>query len=393
MLGASCPRCQEPVRIPEVPPQAMLRCPWCGEEFLARDLVDALPPMMELVSGGGLAEEAFQDVESYGFERTEDEIGFQTEGADTLAAPFYPSVRAMAESPGRRRQRGGNPIVGMLKVVLGGLAGVLLAGVILGFLGRAPDLGVWPFLGPDASPWPSGGGRRRAAAPAEPEPTRPPRERVFGGGDRKPASSPEVVSQGTFELSDPPRGPSEPSAAEEDRLLFSGAEEILGEYRRLRDENLRDDGEAEPWTEDDERDFARRLLEQLRKDAAVALEGPTFSAADAVILDDLVSGLGKEPQLVRAMAKEVSSTAEGAGDARGEEGVAAVLLGRIEERGGVRSLRLPGPEGKKILLDVESKIKVPREGATVLALGVWIEEESRQLLRLRYSRQLQGEEN
>ena len=56
MILASCPRCSESIRFPEVelPGDAQARCPWCQEIFSAREVSAQLPPMVELFDGAGL---------------------------------------------------------------------------------------------------------------------------------------------------------------------------------------------------------------------------------------------------------------------------------------------------------------------------------------------------
>ena len=50
MIVANCPRCFDPVRIPdELPGAAQLRCPLCQAEFELSEILDHLPPALEVV--------------------------------------------------------------------------------------------------------------------------------------------------------------------------------------------------------------------------------------------------------------------------------------------------------------------------------------------------------
>ncbi|TWT79957.1 hypothetical protein CA13_13680 [Planctomycetes bacterium CA13] len=55
MITSTCPRCSELFRLPsaDVPPDATAQCPWCGEIYPASEIVNQLPPMVQLISVDG----------------------------------------------------------------------------------------------------------------------------------------------------------------------------------------------------------------------------------------------------------------------------------------------------------------------------------------------------
>ena len=52
----TCPRCDEPIRLPEcpLPEETQAECPWCLERFSLAEISKQLPPLVELFDGAGM---------------------------------------------------------------------------------------------------------------------------------------------------------------------------------------------------------------------------------------------------------------------------------------------------------------------------------------------------
>ncbi len=145
MSGSFCPRCNEPVRLPAVDAASEVRCPWCRETYTLEEAMRGLPPILEVVEIVGVSSE----LDTYEFAPLE-------LPKSSVARNF--ELPAMSLKPGDdrhpvRRRRGGSPLWGVIKVALGGVAGCLIALLILQYMQRLPDLGFWPFRGPGTGLW------------------------------------------------------------------------------------------------------------------------------------------------------------------------------------------------------------------------------------------------
>ncbi|WP_442506091.1 hypothetical protein SH528x_004915 [Novipirellula sp. SH528] len=223
MLTCNCPRCGETIGLPTaaVPADATAQCPWCGELYPASEIIDKLPPMVELISADGqplfldagdgaanmslhaaapiaassaassLAPQAQTDsinetwddnteltIEAdesgFGFDSSEDDEAEQNDlgfddgsqddpetmdflsrddaadaalgASDSGGAPLMPmKVKSVPVSNYKRKKS--SPIKTLIGVAMGPLVALPLAGGILLWLGKAPDLGFWPFDG------------------------------------------------------------------------------------------------------------------------------------------------------------------------------------------------------------------------------------------------------
>ena len=224
MLTCNCPRCGETIGLPTaaVPEDATAQCPWCGELYPASEIIDKLPPMVELISadgqplfldaGDGVASMSLHaaaapiaassavsslaphaqndsidetwddnteltieaDESGFGFDSSDDDgseqddLGFddgsqdEPETMDFLSrddagdaalgasdrggAPLMPmKVKSVPVSNYKRKKS--SPIKTLIGVAMGPLVALPLAGGILLWLGKAPDLGFWPFDG------------------------------------------------------------------------------------------------------------------------------------------------------------------------------------------------------------------------------------------------------
>jgi len=178
MQVTACPRCHEPVRLPQVASDAEVRCPWCGDCYTLEEALRKLPPLLEVVAGGSVPSgEAslsgypghvdFGGAESFELRVEEHPLGSVAASSREKIA-FQPLATDLATRQQMRKRRNqGSPVWGMLKVILGGMAGCVTALVILQAMGRLPDLGFWPFQGPGTRIWGAnerpfrGGGFRR----------------------------------------------------------------------------------------------------------------------------------------------------------------------------------------------------------------------------------------
>ena len=160
---AHCPRCDERVRIPQVDGPAEVRCPWCGAEFQLDEITRSLPPLLEVIS---VVEGHYQNFGVPGLEsETEDEFQLASEDSFTVStadplssAPDFSAGERMSPSvtsKPRARRRKESPFVSFLKMAGGGVAGIFIALLILQALGKVPDLGFWPFKGPNTKLFPT----------------------------------------------------------------------------------------------------------------------------------------------------------------------------------------------------------------------------------------------
>jgi hypothetical protein len=141
MTIASCPKCHESVRIPSaVSQRATVRCPLCLEEFLVAEILDSLPPVLEVVDD---PEEGFSDAEPLESAAAFGLAGPSAEDALDIAPTFSidrlrdRSSAAPATSANRRRvpsrpqRKKKNPAAEVVKIVLGGIAGLVIAQLLL----------------------------------------------------------------------------------------------------------------------------------------------------------------------------------------------------------------------------------------------------------------------
>jgi predicted Zn finger-like uncharacterized protein len=195
MIISSCPHCGEQYLVSDnaIQPDATVQCPWCSEQFEFKDAVKSLPPALIVLSTDGAITtdgsmnafdtESHSSQQSTGFDfsRLSDQVGLDPEdtnlsdpNAETYQAAETPD--GMSEGWEISRSTPGSPpeftqhrpqanrkssgIGSFIGIILGGLLSLPLAGLILLALGKAPDLGFWPFLG--------NGSSVRSAAPLPP---------------------------------------------------------------------------------------------------------------------------------------------------------------------------------------------------------------------------------
>ncbi|MAI71842.1 MAG: hypothetical protein CMM01_13135 [Rhodopirellula sp.] len=185
MIISNCPRCQEVFRVPlgTLPDDAYAICPWCHETFPLAEVLDHLPPALEILTADGEPIPIMEPVDSHyaaGIQSlTGTSVGtsdhLQTHNTSGGGQPWDPATLDFGAESGQidggwnasgtpqaapmsvsprpnRRKKGASGIRSMVQVVVGGLLSVPIALAILLAVGRAPDLGFWPFDGQKRSP-------------------------------------------------------------------------------------------------------------------------------------------------------------------------------------------------------------------------------------------------
>ncbi len=149
MTIVACPKCADSVVLPgRASRLATVRCPLCQEQFPLAEVLDKMPPALVVVddpeaaatavapAGGTAADElvaaVFSDSAGAGGFAP---LSIETEGAPATGAPR--GRRPVA----RAKRKHKSPLVEGLKIVLGGVAGLAIAQVILWWLGSSQS---WP---------------------------------------------------------------------------------------------------------------------------------------------------------------------------------------------------------------------------------------------------------
>jgi hypothetical protein len=148
MTTSACPKCHDEVTLPPGAPRAaQVRCPWCREEFELSELLDRMPPMLEIVSTPYTTTEERRDFPTEGAEEdfqlaatdngrsSPGSFDFSGGGAATAAPTVAPRPRtAKTTAAARPRRKEKSAVAEIIKVVLGGLVGLVLAQLILWWL-------------------------------------------------------------------------------------------------------------------------------------------------------------------------------------------------------------------------------------------------------------------
>lgn len=145
MTIASCPKCSDEVALPPgASPKATVRCPLCQEEFHLSDILDGMPPLLVVVDDPEAAEPAVAAVPSFGTPAAGADVGelgiadadpvsvtpsFGIESSVAPATGAKPAARRRRAAPRPKKKR--NPVVEVVKIVLGGIAGLTIAQLIL----------------------------------------------------------------------------------------------------------------------------------------------------------------------------------------------------------------------------------------------------------------------
>jgi hypothetical protein len=146
MSIVSCPRCGDKVSLPpSAEPSAVVQCPLCLEEYYLSDALIQLPPMLLVV--GSRAEAATQAAEREGEYRLAEPVAAAVSEAQFEPAAGTVAARPQLKTVSRRRPQERSAIGEIIKVVLGGVAG-LAGGLLVLWWGFGVDVG---DLGPQVS--------------------------------------------------------------------------------------------------------------------------------------------------------------------------------------------------------------------------------------------------
>ena len=166
MTTVSCPKCGDEVALPAgASPKATVRCPLCQDEFLLSEVLDAMPPLLIVVDDPEAAQSRIAGVPAFGLatEGVDDEelrlagaepvsvrpsFGIESSVAPSTAAG--PSTRKRRAAPRPKKKR--SPVMEIVKVVLGGIAGLTIAQLILWWGFKKDPLTLAPKLG-GVAPW------------------------------------------------------------------------------------------------------------------------------------------------------------------------------------------------------------------------------------------------
>lgn len=428
MQGAQCPRCHENVRVPEAAETAVVRCPWCGEEYSLGECLRGLPPALILVSpldsAGSSA--AFQDVESYGFddEDTDDAEEYQLKAHPSDPFPALMTTESVAVGAGtrsypavhgdrqQRRRRGGNPLLGALKIAAGGAVGIFLALVILQTIGRLPDLGFWPFRGPETAFW--GGddsgdrGRRRAMRPSgfdrsnPSEDARTDQPAIGRGRELDLPALPEFATNGpTDNAGDNTVGSENPSAdsglaGEAAPTALSPLESEIQDLQGILDQwRERDRAPAEQpvLTSDESAQLADQFIAKLKAIGAKVVAAQGIEAVDQVMLDAVLIGLSEEERFLREIIGKMTSpllVGEEASEMTEGTTKGVLLVGRVEQQGETLGLKLPGANGSVVKVKAVGSSTELKAKAVVLAIGAATSDASDAETQVYYACQILG---
>lgn len=138
MSIVACPRCGDKVSVPPAAsPSALVQCPLCCEEYYLSDALIQLPPMLVVV--GGHAAPAGKDVDYQLAEPATAAVSsaiFETTGGSAASVAPRPQLRTVS----RRRPQEKSAVGEIIKVVLGGVAG-LAGGLLVLWWGFGVDVG------------------------------------------------------------------------------------------------------------------------------------------------------------------------------------------------------------------------------------------------------------
>ncbi len=318
MSGTCCPRCHEPVRLPPVSSTARVRCPWCRAEYEYAEAAQGLPPLLEVVSdelSAGLIEEG--DEASVPVAGGFSPFAIETDQPSPSQFDEMSSLSPESSSrrePMRPRRQSGSPIVGFLKIAGGGVAGILIAMVILQYMGRLPDMGFYPFRGPgkglfgDSN---AGSDARRAAPP----PRRPQRAMQLDAGPDETSFSGRELEIPSLDEFGGSEAPSDSQASEEIEARIEQFRTAVDHFQTLASDVS---GATREQAVEAVVDSASALAEQFQQAAGLADSQRTQ-------LDAIVIGVSRDRDLLRAL---VPATRARLAAAQPDEGV--LVLGRVK---------------------------------------------------------------
>lgn len=164
MSTATCPRCDEQVRVPHgVSPEVTVKCPLCQEEYSLSEPLTKLPPLLIVVDDLGAppvdemadgdsrqaAEEAPLEEEStnqFAFASVDSDATPEFDFDSSSAASAGPTTTI--RSTARRSKPKGSPVKSILSIVIGGMLAFPIAQLILWYLpgNLKRDFGAGPTI-------------------------------------------------------------------------------------------------------------------------------------------------------------------------------------------------------------------------------------------------------
>ena len=131
-----CPRCRDEVRVPQqASAESRVRCPLCQEEFLLREVLAQLPPLLELldapIAGAGESGAAAESLSDKVWDSAGQVGGGFSFGESSAAGTSFGAGAGTIRATPRAKRREQNPVVEIAKMAGGGLAGLILAQLIL----------------------------------------------------------------------------------------------------------------------------------------------------------------------------------------------------------------------------------------------------------------------
>ncbi len=157
MTIVACPRCADSVVLPgRASRRATVRCPLCQEEFPLAELLDKMPPALivvddpDAVAAMPLTEMAApaSDAAPLLLEPESRGGGFAPLSIETAASAAPATTAARRRRPAAAKRKPKSPVAEFVKIVLGGVAGLVIAQVILWWIGSAKE---WPSKRADIS--------------------------------------------------------------------------------------------------------------------------------------------------------------------------------------------------------------------------------------------------
>ena len=130
MLIVSCPKCEKQLLLTELNPEAEGRCPHeeCGAEYQLSEVLDQLPPQMEIISSPADLVSESADEGGMGFlaaeASTESDSPFG--GLDTSSGSSSSTTSTGARPGPRRKKKQPNMMLEIVKVIGGGVAAILV---------------------------------------------------------------------------------------------------------------------------------------------------------------------------------------------------------------------------------------------------------------------------
>lgn len=158
MLLSSCPRCHDSIRIPAMAKEmSVIRCPRCSEEFPLSEILSSLPPEAEIVSGPGsevtiAVPTGLADTTEYNLtgEPSEPKTDFQIKDSGPLSSS-PPMAKIDSSRPSRKPKKAEpNVFLEFAKIIVGGVAGLAIAVMMIMWFGHQDVFKIVPHLPPQA---------------------------------------------------------------------------------------------------------------------------------------------------------------------------------------------------------------------------------------------------